>query len=184
MLKFCGIDPSLSSTGVCITNNEESDYLESFAIKSTKRGEARLIEIRNKVTSILVEHKPNYIFYEGYAFGARGRVFDLGELGGVLKVKLFEEEYKFFIVPPTVLKKFIIGKGIAPKDLMREYVYRAYGKGSEVLKTTDEVDAFALCQFGIAIEVRLNNKKLDLAKNKIQALDKYIKDMGLDSSLF
>jgi Holliday junction resolvasome RuvABC endonuclease subunit len=177
---FCGVDPSLTSTGVCISSLKE-DTFSTYVIKSKFFGERRLIDLRDKLERIVLEKKVDYIFYEGYSFGSRGRVFDLGELGGVFKVKLYEINIPTFIVPPTVLKKFIIGKGVGAKDLMREHVYKRYGVGSDLLKTVDEVDAFALCKFGKFLYNFLCNNAccnnaVVLPVTNTQAITKFIKD--------
>lgn len=180
---FCGIDPSLSSTGVCISALDDADFF-SCTLKSKFFGAPRLIDLRDKLATVLSANPVDYVFYEGYAFGARGRVFDLGELGGVFKVFLCERVIPCHIVPPNTLKKFIIGKGAGAKDLMREYVYKHFGMGSDRLKTNDEVDAFALCNFGKAVYNHLSAIDIQLPAANKQAVYKFVKDTGMPEDYF
>lgn len=149
-----GLDLSLTSTGACYMGSEDGSFVHrSIVVKD--RGTARLIAIENELDQWLDAYKarPSWIFMEGYSYNSRsGKQFDIGELGGVIKryIKLKWEELgaKLVIVPPTSLKILVCKSGNAKKELMREWVYRTYGVGSEILKTNDEVDAYALCRFG------------------------------------
>lgn len=63
----------------------------------------------------------NYVGIEGYAFGAKGQVFNIGENTGILKYKLRERVApKMSIFAPSEIKKFATGKGNANKMLMYE----------------------------------------------------------------
>ena len=55
---------------------------------------------------------------EGYAYGAKGTVFHIGENTGVLKNKLFVNNVKFNTITPNQVKKLASGKGNADKDVM------------------------------------------------------------------
>lgn len=154
-----GADLSLASSGLCLMPTREEEF-EHTAISVKSRGVDRLLGIRDEIDTWLSEHTVkalygdiDYIFLEGYSYNSRaGKQFDVGELGGVIKCyfRLVHPKAQLVVVPPTSLKKFTVGAGNAKKELMREWVYRKYGIGSETLKTNDEVDAFALCQFGRA----------------------------------
>lgn len=55
---------------------------------------------------------------EGYAMGARGMVFNIGENTGILKYKLYKENIAFEVIAPTRVKKLATGKGNADKNIM------------------------------------------------------------------
>lgn len=64
---------------------------------------------------------PNSIGIEGYAFGAKGQVFNIGENTGILKYKLAEKiSDDITVFAPSEIKKFATGKGNANKELMYE----------------------------------------------------------------
>ena len=60
---------------------------------------------------------------EGYAMGAKGQVFNIGENTGILKSKLWNNKYPATPYAPSAIKKFATGKGNANKDAMYEAFY-------------------------------------------------------------
>lgn len=80
----------------------------------------RYENISSYIINIVKMHKPTIINLEGYSFGSKGQVYNIGENAGILKWKLSSLKYKYFITPPTVVKKFATGKGTANKYLMHE----------------------------------------------------------------
>ena len=58
---------------------------------------------------------------EGYAMGARGQLFNIGENTGILKHRLcYIEDWNIDIHSPSTIKKFATGKGNAKKEDMYE----------------------------------------------------------------
>jgi hypothetical protein len=55
---------------------------------------------------------------EGYAYGAKGRVFNLAENMGLLKYKLYKHAIPVTIIEPAKVKKCATGKGNADKQVM------------------------------------------------------------------
>lgn len=146
-----GIDASLTGTGVCVLKTEKGSIqqiLEVGTIKTKLFGVPRLQYIRDTVKALIIKY-PIPVFIEGYSFGSKGSsVYDLGELGGVLRVMLYENKITYKEIPPSTLKKYISGKGNAKKEIMLEQTYRKFGFGSEILKDNDQVDAFCLAVMG------------------------------------
>lgn len=160
---FVGIDPSLSSTAVVIINKAGS-LCFSEIITTKQTGPARLCEIRERVKNILSEFnvfsgldgdicadlRGLYVAIEHYAMGARYNREALGELGGVLRVMLFEKGFPYIEVPPVRLKQFATNKAFAEKDHILLSVYKKWGIE---FKTNDEADAFILAQMARAISL-------------------------------
>jgi Holliday junction resolvasome RuvABC endonuclease subunit len=98
------------------------------------------------------------ILIEDYSFGSKGRVFNLAENCGILKYMLYKAGYRFFTVPPTVVKKYATGKGNATKEKMYDafvvetgidlhnIISRTTKLGSP---TTDIVDAWYIARYMI-----------------------------------
>lgn len=153
-----GIDPSLTGTAICALDRDQFtiEKLVTLCPKKGMVGINRLSWIKRSTIQVISSicdnsDKSHEIFIEGFAFGASGRgVFDLGALGGILRLMLAEKFSGYYEVPPTSLKKFICGKGNAKKQIMIEQTYRKYGKGSDVLTDDNQTDAYGLSRMGIA----------------------------------
>lgn len=90
---------------------------------------------------------PLSIWYEGYSYGSKGQaVIDIGELGGYLRLLMWQGGYDFNLVPPTTLKKYATGKGNSAKNIMLREVYRKWGYSAE---DDDQGDAYALARLGL-----------------------------------
>jgi crossover junction endodeoxyribonuclease RuvC len=140
-----GIDPSLTSTGIC-TMDESGKLLSTLAINSGFSGMKRLYDIKQQIFKVLINFqlKPT-VFIEGYSFGSMNGREVLGELGGMIRLMLYEEGIEFVDVAPTSLKKYATGIGKGDKVAMAIGVIKSWGKD---FPTTDQTDAYALCQFG------------------------------------
>jgi Holliday junction resolvasome RuvABC endonuclease subunit len=154
------IDQSLNGSGCIYTINgiikgkwymtqyrrnlsEFGTFIDTKNINSYER----LALIKQWFTVILSKvSKDTYMALEGYAYGGVGKVFELGELGGLIKLMMFEQGFRFMIIPPDSAKLFGTGKGIAPKSVMvancyiqHEIDFSIYAENGE-----DLADAFWL----------------------------------------
>ena len=138
MKRIIGLDLSLTATGIATP-----DLVGT--IKSKFRGPRRLVEIRADI----LEHctRDDIAVIEGYAFGRHNQAAHLGELGGVVRVALYEAGVRILTVPPASLKRYATGKGNASKeDVLAAAIRRLGYQGS----STDEADALWLRQIGLA----------------------------------
>ena len=121
---YIGIDQSYS--GFSITSLNESGFYTTV-YKSELRGVDRLLDIRRHLDSIIGSCDIVDVAMEGYAFGSQMANM-LGELGGMVKMTLREMGKYPLIVPPTVLKKYVAGKGQGvAKSQMLLNVYKTWG---------------------------------------------------------
>lgn len=93
---------------------------------------------------------------EGYAFGAKGLVFHIGECGGIIKNRMWANGIRFEVVPPTALKKHATGKGNSDKSGMNDAFVSLTGYDVRTAlgctekqwnPSSDVVDAFFLCSY-------------------------------------
>ncbi len=108
-----GIDQSLAHTGLFAISGDAIFYHQVDS--APRRGAERLLFIRNAVQAVIDKIKPELIAIEGYAYGSPGKVFELGELGGVLKLLCEENRIKVITPAPVQVKKFITGHSVAEK---------------------------------------------------------------------
>ena len=138
-----GIDYSLTSPAICITNDKydlKDTYFHFLSNKKKCQGKfkhnitghahatysdpiQRFTQISDWVLDVLAPlEQPLHINLEGYAYGAKGQgLFQIAENTGILKYRLLEDlHYTFKITVPSVIKKGATGKGNADKDKMYE----------------------------------------------------------------
>ena len=137
------LDLSLRETGYCVFN-ANAELVTSGVIKTKHTGTNRLKHIRHQVDEIINVYKIKYAVIEDYAYAAKGRVFSIGELGGVIKVLLWDYTILVMKVTPSELKKFVTGKGNAKKELMLLNVYKKFGFDTD---NNNIADAYALRRF-------------------------------------
>ncbi len=146
-----GIDASLTSTGYAYTNVRGEVHTGRFLPKKMN-GSERLLFMEDTFRELLNQSSlnqgglPTLIAYEDYAMGTRGgRVFSIGELGGVLKLFAYRRGIDILLVPPASLKIFMTGKGNADKEAVMQAIADTYGYN---ITQNDEADAFALMKMG------------------------------------
>ena len=103
-MNILGLDPSLTSTGICTGDNN------GVAYHSHEEDVSRLADIRDYVLRMCFENDVKCVIMEGYSYGSRTRAHALGELGGVLKVAFNEGWIPYVLVPPTSRAKFATGR--------------------------------------------------------------------------
>lgn len=166
---YVGIDPSLTNTAVCVINeNECVSYVQSkdLKLKSTMPFH-RLREIVNMVLTALPSDGDIHVCYEDYSYGSTGKVFQLGELGGVLKLALYDVATTLTLIPPKVLKKFATLDGSCSKE---DIQIKAAQECPLLLGESDDVcDAYFLAKFALFIH---NKEKActtnDLVRHRLE----------------
>lgn len=173
---YLGIDQSLQSTGVSVISHSGARlHLETITPKK-QTGVVRLAFIRDALYEVLLAHPGmKQAALEGYAYDVgAGRVFELGEVGGAMKMALHDAAIPFVVVPPASLKLFVAGKGSASKDQMREAVLR---KWKEDIQQNDACDAYGLAQVARSFHLTLGS-----TRDELEVLKK-LKDTGKKISL-
>lgn len=133
-----------SCTGMALVGEGE-DRGKTIQIPK-ERGFLRLQLVAADVERTLVVWEPTVVVVENYAYCQNIRSFiTLVELGTVIRSVLFRLRLPWYEVPPTTLKKWVTGKGNAPKDDMAKFVTKRWGFTSP---SDDIVDAYALAQLG------------------------------------
>lgn len=86
---------------------------------------------------------PDLVAVEGYSLASPGRIslVRLGELGGAVRLRLFELDVPYVEIPPSSVKRHATGNGNADKYRM---VARAIELGARGSVNDDEADAFLL----------------------------------------
>jgi crossover junction endodeoxyribonuclease RuvC len=171
---FAGIDPSLTATAVAIIDNG-GKLVQSDVISFKWDGPKRLAGIRDLTLRLLRNQCPASldctICIEHYAMGCKFGRESAGELGGVLRVMLYENDYNYYEIPPLRLKQFATGKATAEKDHILMAVYKKWGIE---FQKNDEADAFILAQIARAIYMVRNNEDIQLTAYEREVIQNII----------
>lgn len=140
-MRALALDLSLTSTGWA--RNTELLW-EVGTIKPRTKGTPRLQEVLDRVNELA--RGIDLVVIEGYAFLAKpqqSHAHSLGELGGVIRLYLFQKKIPYVEISPSTVKKLASGKGNADKGMVLvETVKRLKFDGSD----HNEADALWLLQ--------------------------------------
>lgn len=137
-----GVDQSLTATGLFwLRDGKLAGYEQVDTGKL--RGAERLVHIKNEILKTVDTCKPVLVAMEGYSYGSAGKVFELGELGGVIKVALQERGIQVVVASPVQVKKFFTGNHRAEKAQMVDTANSLFGLSWE-LRDNNLADAAAL----------------------------------------
>ncbi len=142
-----GVDPSLTATGIATADGVEVVKVKVTGMERLSRIGTAIMEATDVSTATTVECR-THVFIEGYAYGRPNQAHQLGELGGVIRYRLWLNHVPYTDVPPSSLKSFAAGKGNARKPDMLDAARREGYDGSN---DDNAVDAWWLRQFGLAV---------------------------------
>lgn len=145
---WIGLDQSYSGFGIVIVTSQDTDKtLWKFPPKDSAG--MRLGDIYVNLVRFFTELQDSFdevhVAMEGYAMGRTFNREKLGELGGVVKLAhatVFGSDP--LVVPPTVLKKFITGKGNAAK---KDVVAAVQDRWDSSVKNDNIADAYGLAEY-------------------------------------
>lgn len=128
---FGGIDYSMTCPGICVHNGDEwsfsnckflyltkeKKWIGSFLkgaivgklLTETSCDPERYALLAKETVDFLDDHNCQNVILEGYAMGAKGKVFHIGENTGILKHSLFFDDIQYDIAAPTTIKKLACG---------------------------------------------------------------------------
>lgn len=147
-MAIIGIDQSLTGTGLAVIDNSGNLVGTRIVNTAKLRGVERLAYISGKVNEFVNESGERCIAArEGYSFGSKGRAtFSLGELGGCVDMGLYKERpenlVSYYMIPPTVVKKYCLGSGAAKKD--SAYLLLVYNRTGLEFPDDNQADAYMI----------------------------------------
>lgn len=122
-MNVTGLDLSLGHTGV-------ADAAGTVTLTTRSLGMERLVELRERVLVRVRVGEADLVAIEGYSMGTarqNSHAHALGELGGVIRLVLWEVGIPYVDIPPAVLKKYATGKGNANKGMVLEAASKRSG---------------------------------------------------------
>jgi crossover junction endodeoxyribonuclease RuvC len=152
-VRLLGLDLSLTSTGYCV---EEKTGVIALKLK----GAERLSRVSDEIIKIIKTNAIDVAIIEGYSFASRNsQAHSIGEMGGAVRMKLWEMNIPYVEVPPTCRAKTEVISAISAKTGLT-----FLGAGAD-----DECDAWILRQMGLAY---IGESKESWTKEQLEALIK------------
>lgn len=149
-MRFAGIDPSTSGTGLVILDHE-GNVIEAVSLKAIKNNDddpKRFRDLANRIRKHL-NPSTDRVLIEGFSYGSKGQgVSVMYGVGWLIRDMLNEHGFKWLEIPPTTLKKFISGKGNAAKPAL---VKPSKDKWEFESESNDIIDANGLARIGFSM---------------------------------
>jgi Holliday junction resolvasome RuvABC endonuclease subunit len=163
-VNFLSLDLSLTSTGYC--NNGISECISFHAT-----GPERLRLFREAIKDLILKFGTlDGVIIEGYSFASRNsQAHSIGELGGVIRLLVWELGIPYVVVPPTSRAKFATGKGNASKNEVISSVSARTGIIWSNPGADDKCDAWILEEMAMA---KYGLSQVAWSAVSMQALDK------------
>ncbi len=139
-MRILGLDLSITSPGFCVMDIDDNYEIVEINLHGFTKTDKWIFEgeglIIHKFPSDYDKHPPHYrpflvydmvkpylkdidyIAVEDYAFGAKGKVFDIAECSGALKNIFYTQNIPMKKFPPMTVKTCATGNGGADKVLM------------------------------------------------------------------
>lgn len=146
MANFFGLDFAFANNGVIVLD-EDAKIIRQEVVKTTNKqtDEARLIHLRDYVSSNVKDG--DIVYIEGLSYGSIGLAkAQMSAVHYVIRILLKEREIQYKVIEPTVLKKFITGKGQCKKDLILLKVFKRWNVEFEI---SDLADAYGLARMAM-----------------------------------
>lgn len=141
-MRYLGIDPSLSGTGVALIDSETGQVTTATIKTGSLRGGKRLNYIFTQLGELVPPSVSiNSACIEGYAYGGLGKLAELAEAGGVVRLFLASREITYTVVAPAALKKYATGDSSAEKKSVIESINQKYGSA---IRDDNQADALVL----------------------------------------
>ncbi len=122
-------------------------------------GIARLSFIRETLEDYLGAKRAAVSVLEGYSFGSMNKKFELGEVGSVVKLALFDNSHEVYTAAPKQLKKFVTGRGNATKEDVMNAIYARWDMD---IKNDNLADAYGLAQIARSVHEPRSDRRHEL----------------------
>lgn len=160
---FLGVDQSLNATGLCLVTRDGRELQSSTVDPGAFTGGERLVMIKNALVTacVAVDWEIEGAALEGYSMGSVNRPFDLGEVGGIIRLVLAENHVPYVVAAPVLVKMFATGNTGASKEAMIKAA-KAAGASPD---NDNEADAFFLARVA-----RAYHSKVDMLRQEMDAI--------------
>lgn len=183
---ICGYDLSMNGSGICVLELDDNldvkscDYLGFTQVKKNEIPDHSIYykkedyKSRYELTEMMIAEitkkteNVSYVGIEDFAFGAMGRLADIGSFVGQVAYDTWKRGKAIKWYGPAIHKKFFCGRGNADKiGMYQEFITRdeikpdiskmpVPTKSSGVSPTSDIIDAYSIAKL-VQAELKIQN---------------------------
>lgn len=192
-----GIDMSKNETGISVFSPKKDKSYQTVIDRKTVVADDHTASMghvfysqtaTNLIIAFIKQHIPDFkncnIVLEDYAYGAKGRTFEIAEMCGLLKWKLF---YLCYLPPERLwlcsiqhMKMFAGGGGNCAKEVILKKVWQQWAFDTD---NNNIADAYVLSRICECISLKGVVKKTKLTKKRLKVLKKVEKYNGRSMNL-
>lgn len=149
-LYLIGLDLSKRETGMTVNVVDSGEVIqrETFTISVHKDifdNQEICHRVAAQINTYVFNPTNTFILIEDYAYGAKGRTFEIAEICGVVKWNLLYvakiPRENLMLCSGAHLKQFVSGKGNCKKEVIIKEVFKQWGYDTN---NNNKADAFAL----------------------------------------
>jgi Holliday junction resolvasome RuvABC endonuclease subunit len=174
---FIGLDLSLGSSGIVIIDNDYK-IIYKDTLKVLQLGVERLYFLEAQLKKTL-DNYPNLVVscIESPAYRETGKIFELGEWAGIVKLELFKRSIPYIMAAPLALKKYVSGEGKSKgKETVLLDIFKNF---NEEIRQDDQGDAYVLSRIAHDYHFKyIINEKIDIKKFQEEVLGVIWKTYG------
>ncbi|HRZ18528.1 MAG TPA: hypothetical protein P5136_00485 [Methanofastidiosum sp.] len=176
---FLGLDLSLDSSGFVIID-DGYNIIDRRVLHVEARDTERLIFLEEEFLNAInpFKDKIKLVAYESPAYRGEGKLVEIGEWLGQVKVNISRLGLKIIKVAPNQLKKYVIGHGSGGKDLIMLDVFKNFGVE---IRQNDEADAYVVARIAHDYYMMFLDKKpvlVTLTRPQTEVLNKIYKTLN------
>ena len=174
---FLGLDLSLGSSGIVIIDNDYNIiYKDTF--KVLQLGVERLFFLEAQLKKMLDNYSEIVVCcIESPAYRETGKIFELGEWAGIVKLELFKRSIPYIMAAPLALKKYVSGEGKSKgKETVLLDIYKNF---HEEIRQDDIGDSYVLARIAHDYHYKyIINEPIEIKKYQEEVLAVVYKGYG------
>lgn len=153
-------------TRLFVKNTNGETIFEDFIDSSTLTDMPRLSFYRNRIKLLIENYKVTEVILEGYSMNSTGQgVTGLAELGGIVRMMIYDLGIPYVQSPPYNAKAYISGISVAEKEVIINAISEKYN----ILIEDDNIaDSFVMAH--MLLEFSLDNIQLYLQEGGVDLL--------------
>lgn len=173
---YVGIDQSLTSTGLCVFD-EQATLLHQGCV-GTSAGRSPMEEVERFITlfnrvhqaiTTAAANRPVCVVMEDFAFSQPHNMAALGGLGWHFRIMMSRTAWHFAACGTSTLKKVATGKGGVPKEQVILGVYKRWAFESS---DNNVADAYVLGRIALTAYAKPPSGTLGVRKDDLEAAQK------------